>query len=46
MQKRVLNIEELTKEDFKKFYKQLEQASKKIRILNELPEENDNSLHF
>ncbi len=49
MRKRVLSIEELTKEDLKIFYKQLEQEGKSVRILNELreeKEENNNLLHF
>lgn len=49
MQKRVINTEELTKEDLEKFYKELEEEGKKVRILNDLPEnneENKNSYHF
>lgn len=48
MRKRVVSIEELTKEDLKKFYKQLKEEGKSVRILNELREEKEenNSLHF
>lgn len=49
MQKKVKNIEELTKEDLEKFYRELEQEGKKVRILNKLPEnaeENKNSYHI
>lgn len=48
MQKKVINTEDLTKEDLEKFYKELEQVGKKVTILNELPEKNEenNSLHF
>lgn len=41
MQKRVESVEELTKEDLKEFYNQLEQEGKKVRILNELPENTE-----
>lgn len=49
MKEKVINSQELTKNDLEEYYKQLEQAGKKVRILNELPEEkekNDNSFHF
>lgn len=49
MQKKVKNVEDLTKKDLEKFYKELEQEGKKVRILNELPEnneENKNNYHF
>lgn len=46
MQKRVINIEELTKEDLVSFYKELEQDGKKVRILNELPENSEEKKNF
>lgn len=48
MRKKVAKIEELTKEDLKIFYKQLEEEGKSVSILNELREEKEenNSLHF
>lgn len=49
MQNKVINTENLTKRDLEEYYMQLEQEGKKVRILNELPEnseEEKKSYHF